>query len=66
LTVSESITNILGIKSVFLKLLNRDISHSFDGYSFDEFFDAVVNLLEFIVLLVIVVISISWVVGPLL
>ena len=66
LSVSESITNVIWTKSVFLKLLNRDIAHSFDGYSFDEFFDIVVNLLEFIVLLVIIVISMSWVIGSLL
>lgn len=64
LTTTELITNSIWMKSVLLKLLGRDLSHSFSNYSFDELFDVTLKLIEFIVIVAIVVISLLWLISP--
>ena len=66
LSVSKSLVSTLGIKHVLLRLLGRDITHSFDNFSLEDFLDIVMNLMEIIVIWIIMVISLSWLIGPLL
>ena len=66
LTTTENVISIIWIRSVLLKLLGQDISHSFDNFSLDDFFSITVNLLEFIVISIIIVISCSWLISPLI
>ncbi len=65
LTTTELIINIIWLKSVLFKLLRRDLSHSFEKYSFDYFFGITIKLLEFIVAVAIVTITLFWLIGPL-
>lgn len=60
LTLSENVANALWYKSVFLKLLGNDIASTFKSYSIDETFSLVMNLVEYIVLTIIIVISLIW------
>lgn len=66
LKTNEMFTNIMWKSSIFLNLLRRDILHSFENSSFGEFFDVIINLIEFIIILIILTISLSWLIGPLL
>ena len=66
LSTNESIIATMWIGSVLLKLLGQDISHTFDSYSLYEIVRITLNLIEFIVLLIIIVISLFWLIGPLL
>ena len=66
LTPGESILNMLWPSAVFLKLLKRDIVHTFKSTSADEIFSVVMNLIEYFVLTGIIVLSILWLIAPLL
>lgn len=66
LTTTELVTNAIWIKSVLFKLLRRDLSHSFEKYSFDYFFDITIKLIEFIVAVTIITITLLWLIGPFL
>ena len=66
LSTNEMIVSTLWKNSIFLNLLKRDILHSFENSSFGEFVDIIVDLLEFIVLLIIITISLSWLIGSLI
>jgi hypothetical protein len=65
LTTTELIINGIWIKSVLFKLLRRDLSHSFEKYSFDYFFDITIKLIEFIVAVTIIIITLFWLIAPL-
>ncbi len=65
LTTTELIINIIWLKSVLFKLLRRDLSHSFEKYSFDYFFGITIKLLEFIVIVANITIILFWLIGPL-
>ena len=66
LTPGESILNLLWPVTVFLKLLKRDIVHTFKSSSADEIFGVVMNLVEYFVLTGIIVLSILWLIAPLI
>jgi len=65
LTTTELIINTMWLKSVLFKLLRRDLSHSFEKYSFDYFFGITIKLLEFIVIVANITIILFWLIGPL-
>ncbi len=65
LTTTELIINTIWLKSVLFKLLRRDLSHSFEKYSFDYFFGITIKLLEFIVIVANITITLFWLIGPL-
>ena len=65
LKTSEMLTNAMWKNSILLSLLRRDIIHTFEDSSFWELFDIVINLIEYIIVLAIITISLSWLVGPL-
>ena len=64
LTTTDLITSSIWLKSVLLKLLGRDLSHSFSNYSFEEFFNASLKRIEFIVAVIIIVITLLWLISP--
>lgn len=66
LSTNEMISNTLWKNSIFLNLLKRDISNSFENSSFGEFVDIIVDLIEFIILLIIITIVLSWLIGSLI
>ena len=66
LTPSESVLNMLWPAMVFLKLLKRDIVYTFKNTSADEIFDVVMNMVEYFVLIWIIVLSILWLIAPLI
>ena len=66
LTPTEGIEWVLWIGAVYMKLLWRDIVHTFKQTSFDEFFTVVLNLVEYITLTITLVISLLWLIAPLL
>ena len=66
LSTNEMISNTLWKSSIFLNLLKRDISNSFENSSFGEFVDIIVDLIEFIILLIIITIVLSWLIGSLI
>ncbi len=66
LTPGESVLNLLWPATVFLKLLKRDIVHTFKSTSADEIFTVVMNLTEYFVLTGIIVLSILWLIAPLI
>lgn len=66
LSTYESITNILGKRYIFLKLLRRDMVHYFDNYSVDDFLDTVMKSIEIVILWIIIAISLSWLFGALM
>ena len=65
LKTSEMLTNAMWKNSILLSLLRRDIIHTFENSSFWELFDIVINLIEYVILLAIITITLSWLVGPL-
>jgi hypothetical protein len=66
LNTTEMVSNTLWKGSIFLNLLKRDISNSFENSSFGEFVDIIVDLIEFIILLIIITITLSWLIGSLI
>lgn len=64
LTTTEIAINAIWGNSVLLKLLSRDIPYRFEQYSFEEFFNVTVKLIEFIVAVVIIIATLLWLVGP--
>ena len=66
LTTTESIYNILKSSTVFLRLLRRDITSTFQGTNFDEFFSTTLKLVEYIVLTATVVVALIRLIAPLL
>lgn len=66
LDTHESIVGVAWSKAIFIRLLKRDIWHYFDWYLIDDFFDVVLNSIEFIVIIIIIIISLTWLIGPLL
>jgi len=49
-----------------LKLLKRDIVNTFKSSTAGEIFSVVMNLIEYLVLTVIIVLSILWLIAPLI
>ena len=47
LTTTETVYGVLGNASVFLQLLRHDFISTFDRTSFDEFFDVLMEMIEF-------------------
>ena len=66
LTPGESVLNMLWPATVFLKLLKRDIIHTFKTTSADEIFGVVMDMVEYFVLTAIIVLSILWLIAPLI
>ena len=66
LTAGESVLNVLWPAAVFLKLLKRDIIHTFKTTSADEIFGVVMDMVEYFVLTAIIVLSILWLIAPLI
>ena len=66
LNTCEAITSIAWSKSVFLKLLRHDIMYDLNWYSFDDFLDVILNSMEFIIILIIIIISMTWLFGSLI
>ena len=66
LTTTENILNITGENAIFLSLLRRDVSSTFEDANLDELFDIVIDLVEFIVLAIIITISVLRLIAPLL
>lgn len=66
LTTGESMLNMLWPATVFLKLLKRDIIHTFKTTSADEIFGVVMDMVEYFVLTAIIVLSILWLIAPLI
>ena len=66
LTPAESALNILWPTTVFLKLLKRDIVYTFKNTSADEIFRVVMDFIEYFVLIGIIVLSILWLIAPLI
>lgn len=66
LSTSESILNLMWPVTVFLKLLKRDIVNTFKSSTAGEIFSVVMNLIEYLVLTVIIVLSILWLIAPLI
>ena len=66
LTPGESVLNMLWPATVFLKLLKRDIIHTFQNTSADETFGVIMNMVEYFVLTAIIVLSILWLIAPLI
>ena len=66
LTPGESVLNMLWPATVFLKLLKRDIIHTFQNTSADETFGVVMDMVEYFVLTAIIVLSILWLIAPLI
>ena len=66
LTTTESIMGTMWENSILLNLLWQDISYSVNNYSLGEFTNIVIKISEYIVLLIILVIALSWLVSPLL
>jgi hypothetical protein len=65
LTLWESVLSILWPATVFLKLLKRDITYTFKNSSVDEIFSVVMNLIEYFILTGIIVLSLLWLLAPL-
>ena len=59
LTTTETVYGVLGNASVFLQLLRRDFISTFDRTSFDEFFDVLMEMIEFWVITTTVIICFS-------
>ena len=57
LTTDESVRNMLWINSVFLRLLLKDFSYTFEQSSINDFLGVVTNFIEYIILIVIIVFS---------
>ena len=66
LTPGENVVSILWPTAIFLMLLKRDFIHTFKNSSIDEVFSVVMDLLEYFVLTGIVVLSLLWLVAPLI
>ncbi len=66
LTPGESVLNMLWPATVFLKLLKRDIIHTFQNTTADETFGVIMNMVEYFVLTAIIVLSILWLIAPLI
>ena len=64
LTPTETLVGFVWIRSVLLKLLGQDMSHVFDNYSLNDLFYTVINFVEFTALVIIIVISLSWLISP--
>lgn len=57
---SESAKNLLWSNSIFLSLLRRDISNTVGSSELGEVFDITINMIEYIILTTIEVVSIMW------
>ena len=66
LTTDESMRNMLWIRSVFLRMLLKDLFYSFEQSSIDELFGIVMNFVEYITLIVIIIVSFLWLIDPIL
>ena len=66
LTTTETVLNMMWSNSVFLKLLKYDFASTFEKSSFNEFFGVLMNLLEYIAVTATVVITLMWLIAPLL
>ena len=66
LSTNENIENLLWPIAIYLRLLWRDLIHTFNGSTMDEIFRIVMNLLEYLVLTWIVILSALRLVAPIL
>lgn len=60
LKTSESISNILWFNAVLFNLLRRDVNNTFDNTAGDEIFSIVLELVEYIIICSIIIISLMW------
>lgn len=60
LKTSESISNILWSNAVLFNLLRRDVNNTFDNTAGDEIFSIVLELVEYIIICSIIIISLMW------
>jgi hypothetical protein len=60
----ESIENILWPAAIYLRLLWRDFSDTFNKSSLDEIFRIIMDLLEYLVLTWIIIMSLLWMIAP--
>ena len=66
LTPTESVVGMVWIRFVLLRLLGQDVSRVFDNYSLNDLFYTVINFVEFTALVIIIVISLSRLISPLI
>lgn len=64
MTTQESFHNIIGINSVFVRLIAKDLLHTFEQSSFDDYFAAVMHFLEYITLITILIVSLFRLLWP--
>ena len=57
---TENIANMLWTNTIFLNLLRRDMSNILDITSMDEVFRITMNVIEYIILTAIVIVSLMW------
>lgn len=60
LKTSESISNMLWSNAVLFSLLRRDVNNTFDNTTNDEIFSIVLELVEYIIICSIIIISLMW------
>ena len=60
LKTSESISNILWSNAVLFNLLRRDVNNTFDNTAGDEIFSIVLELVEYIIICSIIIMSLMW------
>ena len=66
LTTHESFYNMIWWSAVFVGLLIKDLWHTFYQLSFDDYFYTVVSFIEYIILISIIVVSLFWLIWPML
>lgn len=63
LTTRESLSNIIWPSATFIKLLEKDITDTFQNTSKEDFFDITMKIIEYITWLWTVVATLTWLVG---
>jgi len=64
--VTESVYSVLWPVAVFSQFIYKDFSNTVKSSSANELFDVLMNLVEYFVLTVIIVLSISWSLAPMI
>lgn len=64
--VTESVYSVLWPVAVFSQFIYKDFSNTVKSSSANELFDVLMNLVEYFVLTVIIVLTISWLLAPML
>ena len=66
LNTTESMYNMLKSGSIFMRLLGRDISYTFEHSNFDQLFATILESVEYIILAATIIISFLRLIAPLL